>query len=65
MATDPTQKIRKFVLASPFELSGDALLDRVAGLPPSTDVPYLTVSVDWQVEGTHPGRGELVKVKRS
>lgn len=65
MATDPTRSIRRRRLASPFQLGGADLLERVSGLPPATDVPYLTVSVDWRVEGTSPGRAEPVEVKRS
>ncbi|MDQ3045181.1 MAG: hypothetical protein M3R06_08540 [Chloroflexota bacterium] len=29
-------------------------LERLAALPPSTDAPYLTVSIDWRPEGSRP-----------
>lgn len=54
MATDPTQNIRRRVLASPFQLAGDTLVSRFEELALSTDVPYLTISVDWRVEGPGP-----------
>lgn len=65
MATDPTRSIQSQRLASPFEMRAENLLDRVRELPPSTDVPYLTVTVDWSVEGSSPGRAAPVEVKRS
>jgi hypothetical protein len=44
--------------------AGD-ILERLSQLAPSVDVPYLTVTVDWTVEGTSPGRTEPEEVKRS
>lgn len=65
MATDPTRSIRRRRLASPFEFGAAGMVERVASLPPSTDIPYLTVTVDWRVQGDSPGRAAPVEVKRS
>jgi hypothetical protein len=42
-----------------------ATLARLAALPPSTEAPYLTVSLDWRPEGSAPGRFEAPEPKRS
>lgn len=65
MATDPTQQIRRRRFSSPFAIGADDLLDRIAHLEPATDVPYLTVALDWTVEGSNPGRQEPEEVLRS
>jgi hypothetical protein len=65
MATDPTKQIRRRRFTSPFALGADNLLDRIAHLEPATDVPYLTVALDWTVEGSSPGRQEPEEVQRS
>jgi hypothetical protein len=65
MATDPTKSIQEREFSTPFDMSARELLDRLAHLQPSLNVPYLTVSVDWRVEGTSPGREEPEEVKRS
>lgn len=65
MATDPTKSIQERELSTPFDMSARELLGRLAHLEPSLNVPYLTVSVDWRVEGTSPGREEPEEVKRS
>ncbi|HWV23636.1 MAG TPA: Vms1/Ankzf1 family peptidyl-tRNA hydrolase [Thermomicrobiales bacterium] len=65
MATDPTRAVHRRKMASPFEMASDALLDRLVGLPPFTGVPYLTVTIDWRVQGDSPGRAAPVEVKRS
>ena len=65
MATDPTQRIRRRRLASPFALGAEDFLERVSNLEPSADTPYLTVTVDWRPEGSSPGRAEPEEVKRS
>lgn len=59
MATDPTQRIRHLDQDTEFTLDVDAHLSRLAALPPSTDVPYVTVNLDWQIEGTNPGRSPV------
>ncbi len=65
MATDPTKQITRRRFLSPFTMGEENLLERLAHLDPSTDVPYLTVTVDWRPEGTSPGRAEPEEVKRS
>lgn len=56
MATDPTQSITKHTYSSPLVTDLKRALTRLAALPPSLDVPYLSVALDWQIEGTKPGR---------
>src|SRR5512147_2155699 len=65
MATDPVERIRAFEHETP--LAGDlaATMRRLANLPPSTEAPYLTVSLDWQPDGTEPGRLPPPELKRS
>lgn len=65
MATDPTKRIRRLRHSNPFQIGPENLLERLVNLEPSVDVPYLTVSVDWTVEGTSPGRAVPEEVKRS
>lgn len=56
MATDPTRSIQRHTIDS--GLTGDlrAIGDRLAAIEPSTDIPIVTVSLDWRIEGTNPGR---------
>jgi hypothetical protein len=65
MATDPVERIRAFEHETP--LAGDpaATMRRLANLPPSTEAPYLTVSLDWRPDGTEPGRLPPPELKRS
>ncbi|HET7094365.1 MAG TPA: hypothetical protein VFI22_12825, partial [Thermomicrobiales bacterium] len=56
MATDPVKHIRDFEHESPLALDLPATLARLAGLPPSTEAPYLTVCFDAREEGSDPGR---------
>ena len=65
MATDPTRQISRQKFPSPFTLGAEDVLERLAQLEPSTDVHYLTVTVDWRPEGTSPGRAKPEEVKRS
>src|SRR5699024_10285753 len=65
VATDPTESIHRRLLASPLDLGSGDVIDRLVSLPPATDVPYLTVTVDWRVQGDSPGRAAPVEVKRS
>jgi hypothetical protein len=55
MATDPTQSIRHTTDASPLETDVRSVVRRLAAITPGPGVPILTVTVDWQPEGTHPG----------
>jgi hypothetical protein len=56
MATDPVRRIREHTYSTPFDFNIDDPLVHLAQLPPSTDVPYLTVSLDWRPDEQHPGR---------
>lgn len=64
-ATNPTRSIRQYEHPSAFDISAAELLNRLSVLPPATDVPYLTVTLDWQVAGGQPGRREDMELKRS
>lgn len=56
MATDPIRRIRAREHEIPLTFGVRDALTRLAGLPPSLDAPYLTVSLDWTPEGANPGR---------
>src|SRR5918995_100443 len=65
MATDPVQQIRELEHDTPLAIDLSATLARLAALPPSTEAPYLTVSLDWRPEGSAPGRFPPPEPKRS
>jgi protein required for attachment to host cells len=65
MATDPVEQIRELEHDTPLAMDLTATLARLAALPPSTEAPYLTVSLDWRPEGSAPGRFEALEPKRS
>ncbi len=54
MATDPVRQIHEDETDSPYDLNLRKALVRLAAAPPSTDAPYLTVSLDWRPEGSQP-----------
>ena len=54
MATDPVRQVREDEIDSPYDLNLKEALVRLAAAPPSTDAPYLTVSLDWRPEGSQP-----------
>src|SRR5690242_1027592 len=54
VATDPVRQIREDETDSPYDLNLRKALVRLAAAPPSTDAPYLTVSLDWRPEGSQP-----------
>jgi hypothetical protein len=56
MATDPIRRIREREHEIPLTFVVRDALNALAQLPPSLDVPYLTVSLDWTPEGADPGR---------
>ena len=56
MATDPTQRIREHLYETSIALDAHQTLVELAALPPSLDVPYVTVSLDWRFKGSDPGR---------
>ena len=65
MATDPVQQITELDHDTPLATDLKATLTRLAALPPSTEAPYLTVSLDWRQEGSAPGRFQPAETKRS
>src|SRR3954465_8503546 len=65
MVTDPVQQIREVEHDTPLAMDLNATLARLAALPPSTEAPYLTVSLDWRPEGSAPGRFDAPEPKRS
>lgn len=56
MGIDPTQSIREQDREGPLVAPVRKIAERLAGIEPSTDIPYVTVTLDWRVEGTNPGR---------
>ena len=56
MATDPIQAIREYIHDTPHDLDAQQTLMDLAALPPSTAVPYLSLSLDWRPAGDDPGR---------
>lgn len=60
MATDPVQRVRQQEHDTPLALSLKRVIGPLGDLPPSTDAPYLTVSLDWRPEGTNPARRQAV-----
>ncbi len=56
MVTDPIQRVRTHTPDTDFTLDLAATLRRLAALPPSPAIPYLTVSLDWRPDGGNPGQ---------
>jgi peptide subunit release factor 1 (eRF1) len=65
MATDPTQQIVTQRHDSALVTRARGALAKLAALPPSTDVPYLTVSLDCRPAGEDPARETEDDVRRS
>lgn len=65
MATDPIQRVRARTHDVPLTFGVREALAALAALPPSLDVPYLTVSLDWSPEGANPGRVTPPEARRS
>lgn len=55
-ASDPVKQISSYEHESDYVLDLPSALTRLAALPPSTTAPYLTVTLDWQPDGTQPNR---------
>lgn len=60
MVTDPTRSIQHIDYDTALTENVDERLRQLASLSPSTDVPYFTLSIDWRIEGTNPGRGHQI-----
>lgn len=56
MVTDPVQAIRRYTHNTPHDLDVWRTMLDLAALPPSTEAPYLTLSLDWRPAGDDPGR---------
>lgn len=65
MATDPVRRIRAFEHEEAIVPDLPAMVARLAALSPSPNAPYLTVSFDWTIEGSEPGRIPPPAPKRS
>lgn len=65
MATDPVRRVRTTEQDAPVVPDLKAALSRLAALPPSATGSTLTVSFDWSVDGSEPGRLPAPAPKRS
>lgn len=65
MATDPLRASRTEMSDSPLSFGVQDALKRIADLPASIDVPYLTLSLDWRPQGEHPARDYAEEQSRS
>lgn len=65
MATDPVRDIRITDQEEPSVPDLKAALSRLAALPPSPTASFLTVSFDWSIDGSEPGRLPAPAPKRS
>lgn len=65
MATDPIQAIRERAHDTPHDLDVWRTLLDLAALPPSTEAPYLSLSLDWRPAGDDPGRTPAVEPRPS
>ncbi|HET8521688.1 MAG TPA: Vms1/Ankzf1 family peptidyl-tRNA hydrolase [Thermomicrobiales bacterium] len=65
MATDPVQEVNEFQRQTDLATNVPQLLSRLAQLPPSTDAPYLTITLDWRPEGMQPGRRPAPEIRAS
>ena len=65
MATDPTQSITTERHETALVTRVRGKLARLAALPPSIEVPYLTVTLDWRPAGESPAREAPDDVRRS
>jgi hypothetical protein len=65
MATDPTQRISSERYETTLATNLRGKLSRMAALPPSLDVPYVTATLDWRPAGESPGRDEQDERRRS
>jgi hypothetical protein len=65
MATDPVQEVNEFQRQTDLATNVPQILSRLAQLPPSTEAPYLTVTLDWRPEGMQPGREPGPEIRAS
>ena len=55
MATDPVQSVQSRQHETAIDRDVRRPIRRIAAFPPSPDVPYVTVRLDWRPDGTKPG----------
>lgn len=65
MVIEPLRRVRRTTYDIPLTFGIRDALVRLADLPPSLEVPYLTICLDWTPAGTDPGRDAAPLVKRS
>ena len=65
MATDPVKRVRRRTHDTELDLDVRDGLVRLAGLPPSPIVPYVTVALDWRPQGGDPGRAPAAAARPS
>lgn len=65
MATDPVRRVRSFEQDSSIAPDLSTVLSRLAAIAPRGNEPILTVSFDWSLEGSDPGRLPAPTPKRS
>jgi hypothetical protein len=65
LATDPVRRVRERTHDLPLTFGVREALVRLAALPPSPAVPYVTVTLDWRPEGSDPGREPAPELRRS
>jgi hypothetical protein len=54
MATDPIRRIRATAIESIAPPGIQEIMRHLAALPPSVEVPYLTLTLDWRIDGADP-----------
>src|SRR5215211_6009540 len=65
MGIDPVRSVRLTEQESPVVPDLEAALSRLASMQPSPTATYLTVSFDWSIDGSEPGRLPAPAPKRS
>jgi hypothetical protein len=65
VATDPIEMVREYEHDTPYDLDLQGSLTELAALPPSTEAPYLSISLDWRPAGEAPGRSPAPEPLRS
>jgi hypothetical protein len=53
-ATDPVRKITEHEIEQHLTIESRSRLKRLAALPPATETPYLTLTLDWRPDGYKP-----------
>lgn len=56
MSIDPNEVIQHKDIPQPISLDLGDVLQRLANAEPSTDAPYLTVELNWQLDGANPNK---------